>query len=92
MVNWSDEIHKYNTKHATKGNYYQKEAKLEIFNRSFLIPGAKVWNLIPSDWRDTFKFVSKRQIRGFLFDALLDRDDYAEVDTFVQIQRPSSSK
>lgn len=21
MVNWSDEIHRYNTKHATKGSY-----------------------------------------------------------------------
>ena len=32
----SSEIHGYNTRQfAAKGNYYQKEAKLEIFKRSF---------------------------------------------------------
>ena len=82
IVNWSDKIHRYNTRHATQGNYCQK-AKLEIFKRSFSIPGAKVWNLIPSTWRNTFKFIFKRKIRAFLFDTLLDRDD--EVDTLVQI-------
>ena len=44
------------------------------------LAGAKVWNLIRSDWRDPSKFVFKRKNRGFLFDTLLDRDDYFEVD------------
>ena len=44
--------------------------------RSFSITGTKAWNLIPSDWRDTSKFVFKRKIPGFLFHTCLDRDDY----------------
>lgn len=39
---------------------------------------------IPSEWRDTLKPVFLRKIRGFLFDNLLDRDDYVEVVTLVQ--------
>lgn len=39
---------------------------------------------IPSEWRDTFKSVFWKKIRGFLFDNLLDRDDYVEVVTLVQ--------
>lgn len=38
----------------------------------------------PSEWRDTFKSVFQRKIRGFLFDNLLDKDDYVEVVTLVQ--------
>ena len=32
----SSEIHGYNTRHAAKGNYYQKEAKLEQYGTKFL--------------------------------------------------------
>ena len=42
----SNEIHGYNTKHAAKGNYIQKEVKLEIFKRSFSRTGAMLWNQI----------------------------------------------
>ena len=67
VTEWSDlftrsnEIHRYNIRHATKGNYYQKEAKLEIFKRSFSRTRAKVWNLIPCDWRGASKFVFKKK-------------------------------
>ena len=61
----------------------KRQSTLEIFIRSFSRNGAKVWNLIPFDWRDASKSVFKRKIRGFLFYTLLDRDDYAEVDTLT---------
>ena len=75
----------YNTRHAAKGNYYQKEAKLEIFKWSFSRTGAIIWNQIPSNWRDAFKPIFKKIIRRFLFETLSDRDDYVEVDTLTQI-------
>ena len=31
----SKEIHRYNTRHAAKGNYLRKNVKLEIFKHSF---------------------------------------------------------
>ena len=51
-----------------------------------------VWISSRTDWRDASKSIFKRKIRGFLFDTLLDRDDYVEVDTLVQRQHPGSSK
>ena len=65
----SNEILEYNTRYATKGNYVQKEVKLEIFERSFQIS---------PNWRDL-----STPICQFLFETLLDRDDYVEVDTLT---------
>ena len=72
----SDEIHRYNTRHAIKTIIIRKRQSWKFQ----ALAGAKVWNLIPSDWRDPSKFIFKRKNRGFLFDTLLDRDDYVEVD------------
>ena len=80
-----NEIHGYNTRHAAKGNYIQKEVKLEIFRRSFSRTGAMLWNQISPNWRDISKPTFKKKIRQFLFQALSDRDDYVEVDTLIQI-------
>jgi len=51
----SNKIHGYNTRHAAKGNYLQKEVKSEIFKRSFSRTGAILWNQISPDWRDLSK-------------------------------------
>ena len=80
----SNEIHGYNTRHASKGNYIRKEAKLEIFKCSFLRTGAMLWNEISPNWRDVSKPTFKKTIRRFLFETLSDRDDYVEVDTLTQ--------
>ena len=79
----SSEIHGYKTRHAAKGNYYQKEANLEIFKRSFSRTGAIIWNQISSNWGDASKPIFKKIIRRFLFETLSDRDDYVEVDTYI---------
>ena len=65
--------------------HHQKEAKLEIFKRSFSRTGAIIWNQISSNWRDASKPIFKKIIRRFLFETLSDKDDYVEVDTLTQI-------
>ena len=80
----SNEIHRYNTRHAAKGNYIWKEVKLKIFKRSFSRTGAMLWNQISPKWRDMSKPIFKKTIHQFLFDILSDRDDYVEVDTPTQ--------
>jgi len=55
LLTRSNEIHGYNTRHAAKGNYFRKEAKLEIFKRSFSRTGAMLWNEISPNWRDVSK-------------------------------------
>ena len=75
----SNEIHGYNTRHAAKGNYVHKEAKLEIFKRSFSRTGAMLWNQTSPNWRDISKTICQ-----FLLETLSDRDDYVEVDTLTQ--------
>jgi len=65
----SNEIHGYNTRHVTKGNYLWKEVKLEIFKCSFSRTGVILWNQISPDWRDLSKPIFKKTIRRFLFDS-----------------------
>ena len=57
----SDEIHRYNTRHATKTIIIRKRQSWKFQ----ALAGAKVWNLIPSDWRDPSKFVFKGKIVDF---------------------------
>ena len=78
-------------RHAAKGNYLRKEAKSEIFKRSFSRrTGAILWNQISPDWRDLSKPIFKKKIRKFSFETLSDRDDYVEVDTLTQVPKFSS--
>ena len=80
----SNEIHGYNTRHAAKGNYIQKEVKLETFKRSFSRTGAMLCNQISTKWRDVSKPIVKKTIFRFLYDILSDRDDHVEVNTLTQ--------
>ena len=48
----SNKIRGYNTRHAAKGNYLRKEAKLENFKHSFSRTGAILWIHISPDRRD----------------------------------------
>ena len=66
----SNEIHLYNTRHAVKGNYYQKEAKLDIFKHSFSRNGAIIWNKIPCDWRNELSQFLRKNSRIFVSSSL----------------------
>lgn len=48
-----------------------KKANLEILKSSFSIIGAKVWNLIPPDWRNDTKAVFEKNICALLFNTLI---------------------
>ena len=50
----SNKIRGYNTRHAAKGNYLRKEAKLENFKHSFSRTGAILWIQISPDRRDIY--------------------------------------
>ena len=51
--------------HVTKGNYYQRENKLEIFGRSVSKTGAKVWNLLIATGETLLNLLSREKIADF---------------------------
>ena len=77
----SNEVHRYNTRSATKGNFFQKDAKLE--KRSFSCFGTLVWNNIALALRDKPKTVYQKTIRNSMFNLLSAEDDYVEINKIV---------
>ena len=79
----SNEVHRYNTRSAAKGNFFQKDAKLEIQKRSFSRFGTLVWNNIAPALRDKPKTVYRKTIRDLMFNLLSAEDDYVEINKIV---------
>ena len=72
----SNEVRRYNTRSAGKGNFFQKDAKLEIQKRSFSRFGTLVWNNIAPALRDKPKTVYRKTIPNSMFNLLsADEDD-----------------
>ncbi len=63
LKSWSNEVHQYNRRSAAKGNFFQKDAKLEIQKCSFSRFGTLVWKKIAPALRDKPKTVYRKTIR-----------------------------
>ena len=63
--------HRHNTGSAAIGNFFQKDAKLEIQKRSFSRLGTLVWYNIAPALRDKPKTVNRKTIRNSIFNLLL---------------------
>ncbi len=81
----SNEVHRYNTRSAAKGNFFPKDAKLEIQKRSFNFSrfGTLVWNNIAPALRDKPKTVYRKTIHDSMFNLLSAEDDYVEINKIV---------
>ena len=79
----SNEVHRYNTRPAAKGKFFQKDAKLEIQKRSFSRFGTLVWNNIAPALRDKSKTVDRKTTRISMFNLLSAEDDDIEINKIV---------
>ena len=71
-------IHSYNTRSSVSNNFYIKNSKLEIEQKSFSRIGAKLWNEIPTKLRTLPKLIFKRKICMILFNILESYSDSHE--------------
>ena len=60
-------LFEHNTRSAAKGNFFQKDAKLEIQKSSFSRFGTLVWNNIATALRDKPKTVYRKTTRNLMF-------------------------
>ena len=51
----TQQIHSYSTRSSSSGNYYISHSRLNQKNDSFSIMGAKIWNSIPENLRNSSK-------------------------------------
>ena len=76
-------VHSYNTRLSTSGNFYDQISRLEIYKRSFSRFGVRLWNEISRRIRDLPQKDFKGEIGGFLLNILVN--DYIETPIIVQI-------
>ena len=79
----TQDIHQYNTRSASSGNYYINQSRLNHHKNSFSIVGAKIWNSIPESYRKLPKHIFKKKIQALLIVTLETLDSYADISTLI---------
>lgn len=83
LFTFTQDIHQYNTRSASSGNYYINHSRLNHHKNSFSIVGAKIWNSIPESYRRLPKHIFKKKIKTLLFETLESLDSYADTSTII---------
>ena len=79
----TQQIHSYSTPSSSSGNYYISHSRLNQKNDSFSIMGAKIWNSIPENLRNSSKSLFKEKVHTILLKIFEVQDRYADLKTII---------
>ena len=79
----TQQIHSYSTRSSSSGNYYISHSRLNQKNDSFSIMGAKIWNSIPENLRNSSKSLFKETVHAILLKIFEVQDRYADLNTII---------
>ena len=65
------DVHHYNTRSSTAGNFYINYSRLNHYKNSFSVMGAKIWSSIPNVMRQLPKYRFKKKNNGIFISNLL---------------------
>ena len=68
---------------SSSGNYYISHSRLNQKNDSFSIMGAKIWNSIPENLRDSPKSLFKEKVHTILLEIFEVQDRYADLKVII---------
>ena len=77
------DVHHYATRSSTKDDFYVEHSKLEKVRNSYLRTGPKVWNALPSEFRNLSKFTFQKKLKHRLVELLAKADDYLEITQII---------
>ena len=77
-------VHAYNTRSSTSGNFYVQNSRLEIHQHTFSRFGLRLWNEIPRRIRDLPKKEFKGEVRWLLLKIVVNENGYIETPIIVQ--------
>ena len=77
------DVHHYATRSSTKNGFYVEHSKLEKVPNSLLRTGPKVWNALPSEFRNLSKFTFQKKLKHRLVELLAKADDYLEITQII---------
>jgi len=79
----TQDIHHYNTRSSSSGNFYTNYSRLNHHKNSFSVIGAKIWKSIPEVLRKLLKHRFKKKITESIFQIFLKQDSYVDIDTLL---------
>ena len=88
----TQQIHSYSTRSSSSGNYYISHSRLTQKNGSFSMMGAKIWNSIPENLRNSSKSLFKKKIHTILLKIFEVQDRYADLNTISLILKNISPR
>ena len=71
-------IHSYNTRSSSRGDYYVKHSRLDKQTKSFSRYGVKIWNSLPCEMRQMSKNNFKINVHDTLLRILSEENDYID--------------
>ena len=84
IFNFQSNIHPYNTRSSSRGNFSVQYSRLEKQNRSFSRFGVKVWNSQPVEMRHTPKTNFKRKIHRLILQKFSEADDHIDLPDLIK--------
>ena len=84
IFNFQSNVHPYNTRSSSRGNFSVQYSRLEKQNRSFLRVGVKVWNSLPVEMRHTPKTNFKRKIHRLILQKFSEAEDYIDLPDLIK--------
>ena len=79
----TQQFHSYSTRSSSSGNYYIGHSRLNQKNGSFSIMGAKIWNGIPENLRNSSKSLFKEKVHAILLKIFEVQDRYADLNMII---------
>ena len=77
------DVHHYNNRSSTAGDFYINYSRLNHYKNSFSIMDAKIWNSNPNVMRQLSKYRFKKKITEYLFQIFLKQDSYVDIVTLI---------
>ena len=79
----TQQIHSYSTRSSSSGHYYISHSRLNRKTDSFSIRGAKIWNSIPENLRNSSKSLFKEKVHAILLKIFEAQDSYGDLNTII---------
>ena len=76
IFNFQSNVHSYNTRSSSRGNFFAQYSRLVKKNKSFSRNGVRVWNSLSAEIRYMSKTTFKRKVHDLLLQKLLKADNY----------------
>jgi len=82
LFDYQHNIHSYNTRSSTRGNFFLQYSRLDKQNMSFSRNGVRIWNNLSDEIRQMPKVKFKRNIHNMLLQKLSEANEYFDLLDF----------